>query len=209
MARAEFTLAKLPLVAKIGIGAGLLAVSFVAYFVIFYGDLASSIKAAESKERTLREQLAQARKAEFEYQKDLGDLTDRQQRQRELNKVLPTTTEYPAFLSSIQNVANLSGVALTAWTPNPEVTEQFYARVPMRLSLSGRYHQVAKFFYGVGQLDRITNVENIVIKDAKEQGEDVLIRVEALATAFRAIDDAQPGGGADKRGAAAKKGGGH
>ena len=205
MARAETALSKLPLAAKIGIGAGLLAVTFVAYFVIFYGDLASSIKAAESKEKQLREQLAQARKAEFEYQKDLNDLAERQQRQRELNKILPTSTEYPAFLSSIQNVANVAGVALTAWTPNPEVTQQFYARVPMKLELVGRYHQVAKFFYGVGQLDRITNVENIVIKDPKEQGEDVIVKVEALATAFRAVDEAQASA-TDKRGGA-KKGG--
>lgn len=207
MARAESALAKLPLPARIGIGGGLLGVAFVAYFVIFYGDLASSIKAAESKEKQLREQLAQARKAEFEYQKDLSDLADRQQRQRELNKILPTTTEYPAFLSSIQNVANGAGVALTAWTPSPEVTEQFYARVPMKLELLGRYHQVAKFFYGVGQLDRITNVENIVIKDPKEQGEDVIIKVEALATAFRAVEDSQTPV-ADKRGAARGKKGG-
>ncbi|HEV8245142.1 MAG TPA: type 4a pilus biogenesis protein PilO, partial [Polyangiaceae bacterium] len=138
---------------------------------------------------------------------DLADLADRQQRQRELNKILPTTTEYPAFLSSLQNVANVAGIALTAWTPNPEVTQQFYARVPMKLELLGRYHQIAKFFYGVGQLDRITNVENIVIKDPKEQGEDVIVKVEALATAFRAIDDAKQVDTQDKRGAAIKKGG--
>ncbi len=208
MARADSALARLPVAAKLGIGAGLLAIAAVAYFVIFYGDLASSIKAAESKEKQLREQLADARKAEFEYQKDLADLADRQQRQRELNKILPTTTEYPAFLGSLQNVANVAGVALTAWTPNPEVTEQFYARVPMKLELTGRYHQIAKFFYGVGQLDRITNVENIVIKDPKEQGEDVIVKVEALATAFRAVEEAKPEA-ADKRGAAMQKGGGH
>ncbi len=208
MARGDSALAKLPTAAKVGIAAGLLAVAAVAYFVIFYGDLASSIKAAQSKEKQLREQLADARKAEFEYQKDLADLADRQQRQRELNKILPTSTEYPAFLGSLQNVANVAGVALTAWTPNPEVTEQFYARVPMKLELTGRYHQLAKFFYGVGQLDRITNVENIVIKDPKEQGEDVIVKAEALATAFRAVEDAKPEA-ADKRGEAIKKGGGH
>jgi type IV pilus assembly protein PilO len=205
MARTDSALARLPGPAKIGIAAGLLAVTGVAYFVIFYGDLASSIKAAQGKERQLLAQLAEARKAEFEYQKDKADLTERQQRQRELNKILPTTTEYPAFLSSLQNVANVSGVALIAWTPNPEVTEQFYARVPMKLELKGRYHQIAKFFYGVGQLDRITNVENIVIKDAKPEGEDIVVKVEALATAFRAVVDQKP---ADKRGEAMKSGGG-
>src|ERR1700712_4888546 len=152
MARQTSALAKLPVIARVGIGAALLVLIGVAYFVIFYGDIESSIKAAQGQEQSLRNDLADARKNEFAYQKDLAELTDRQQRQRELNKVLPVDTEYPAFLSAMQTVANVSGISLTAWAPQAEVSEQFYSRVPMKVSLVGRYHQVAKFFYGVGQL---------------------------------------------------------
>jgi type IV pilus assembly protein PilO len=204
MARQTSTsaLAKLPLVAKIGVGAGLLVLVGVSYFVVFYGDIESSIKAAQGQEQTLRAGLADARKNEFAYQKDLAELTDRQQRQRELNKVLPNDTEYPAFLSAVQTVANVSGIALTAWSPQPEVPDQFYSRVPMKVSLVGRYHQVAKFFYGVGQLDRIINMENISLTDPKLQGDDVVVKTEALATAFRALDETKAANPADKRGAA-------
>lgn len=205
MARGESSLARLPLLAKFGIGAGLLVLVAVAYFVVFYGDIASSIKAAEGQERQLREDLAEARKLEFAYQKDLQELTDRQQRQRELEKILPATTEYPSFLSSLQNVANVTGVSLSAWTPQQESPEKFYARVPMKLELAGRYHQIAKFFYGVGQLDRIINMENISILDPKQEGEEYRVKVEALATAFRTLGDTpvKP----DKRGAKGAKGG--
>ena len=99
---------------------------------------------------------------------------------------------YPAFLSAVQNVANVSGVQLAAWSPGDEVAEQFYARVPMKLRLVGRYHQVAKFFYGVSQLDRIINLENVMLTKPEVRGEDVLIEVETLATAFRAVQDAGP-----------------
>jgi type IV pilus assembly protein PilO len=45
-----------------------------------------------------------------------------------------------------------------------------------------------KFFYGVGQLDRIINIENIQIKKpSKTRGEEVEVEVECLATAFRAV----------------------
>jgi type IV pilus assembly protein PilO len=200
MAAKESSLAKLPGAAKFGIGIALLALVAVAYFVVFYGDLASSIKAAQGRERQLRGDLAEARKNEFAYQKDLAELTERQQRARELEKILPRATEYPSFLSSIQSVANVSGVSLTAWTPQEEVPEQFYARVPMALELSGRYHQVAKFFYGVGQLDRIINMENISLTNPKvEDGDEVLVSVRVLATAFRALDES--GAKTDKRGA--------
>ncbi|GMV16185.1 MAG: hypothetical protein DYH12_12265 [Sorangiineae bacterium PRO1] len=204
MAAKESSLAKLPLVAKMGIGAGLLVLVAVAYFVVFYGDLASSIKAAQGRERQLREELAEARKNEFAYQKDLAELTERQQRARELEKILPKSTEYPSFLSSIQAVANVSGVALTAWTPTEESADKFYSRVPMKLDLSGKFHQVAKFFYGVGQLDRIINMENIsATEPTTKDGTDVVIKVSVLATAFRMLEEGQAGGGSDKRGGAA------
>lgn len=206
MARTE-ALARLPVAAKVGVAAGLFFVIGLVYFVVFYGDLANSITAAQKKERDLRGELAEARKAEFAYQKDLAELTEREQRQRELGKVLPTTTEYPAFLSTIQNVANATGVALTAWSPTPEATEEFYARVPMKLELQGRFHQIAKFFYGVGQVERIINMENITLSDPKVVGEDVVLKAEALATAFRALDEAsKKKEKSDKRGSAKRKG---
>jgi type IV pilus assembly protein PilO len=198
-------LAKLPVPARVGVGALLLALTGVAYYVVFYGDLASAIEAAQSREQQLNTDLADARKAEFAYQKDLAELNDRQQRQRELNKVLPVTSEYPAFLSAVQNVANVAGVDLIAWTPSPEVPEQFYVRVPMKLEVSGRYHQIAKFFYGVSQLDRIINLENVNLGKPEVKGEDVLVHADVLATAFRAAEDAKDAG-SDKRGGAMNKG---
>ena len=198
-------LAKLPTAARVGVGVAVLALTGVAYYVVFYGEVASAIDAAKSRETQLAADLSEARKAEFAYQKDLAELTERQQRQRELNKVLPVASEYPAFLSAVQNVANVAGVELVAWTPTPEVPEQFYVRVPMRLEIAGRYHQIAKFFYGVSQLDRIINLENVRLEHPEVRGEDVLIHAEVLATAFRAAQDAKDQG-ADKRGAAQKQG---
>src|SRR5687768_6269740 len=126
-ARTESSLNKLPPAAKVGVGVGAFALIAIAYYVVFYGDLASTIEAAKAKEGQLRQDLAEARKNEFAYQKDLAELSERQQRQRELNKILPADTEYPAFLSAVQNVANISGVGLAGWTPSPEVPEQFYS----------------------------------------------------------------------------------
>src|SRR5271165_1922910 len=90
----------------------------------------------------------------------------------------------PTFLSTIQDVATMSGVNLTSWSPTDEVPDEFYARLPMKLTLGGKYHQVAKFFYGVGQQDRIINIEDIRIKRLRPDVDDV--DVQCLATAFRA-----------------------
>ena len=180
-------LARYPRLTKIGVGVLLTVLIGVAYFVLFYDEISEAIAKQKRDEQTYRADLAKVKQAEFEYHKDLAELTERQQRQRDLNKILPETTEYPAFLSALQGVANISGVALQAWTPQDEVLQKFFARVPMRLTLQGKFHQVAKFFYGVGQLDRIINVENISLSQPKTQNDELVLKVDCLATAFHTL----------------------
>ena len=185
-----------PRLAKVGVGVIFTVLVAVAYFVLFYDEISEAIASKKREEQSLRTDLAKVKQAEFEYHKDLAELTERQQRQRDLNKILPETTEYPAFLSALQGVANVSGVALQAWTPQEEVLQKFFARVPMRLTLQGKFHQVAKFFYGVGQLDRIINIENISLSQPKTQNDELLLKVDCLATAFHTIAAAPPKPGA-------------
>ncbi len=146
-AKTSLSLGRLPLAAKIGVGAGVFGLVALLYFVVFYGDVSSAIASQQKQEQNLRTDLGNARQSEFAYHKDLAELTERQQRQRELNKVLPETADVPAFLSALQGVANVSGVALQSWSPLDEVKQQFFAKVPMRLAISGKFHQLAKFFF--------------------------------------------------------------
>jgi type IV pilus assembly protein PilO len=205
-AKSGLTLARLPVAAKVGVGAAIVFLTAIAYFIIFYSDVSSAIRSARNQETQLRQRLADARKAEYAYHQDLAELTDRQQRQREFNKILPETTEYPAFLSAVQGVANVSGVDLQAWSPVEEVVQQFYAKVPMKLKVVGKFHQVAKFFYGIGQLDRIINIEDISIKDPKYEGDEVSIKVECLATAFRSLSSTRAAAAPGAPGAPAASG---
>jgi type IV pilus assembly protein PilO len=69
-----------------------------------------------------------------------------------------------------------------------EEAEQFYNRIPVNLAVSGKYHQLAKFFYNVSRLQRAINMENIVIGTPKLQGEDLVLQVHVLATTFRRKD---------------------
>ena len=199
---ASLGLNKLTFPGKFAVIVGVLLLGAAAYYMLFFDELSRAIDRSRAEEKTLHADLATARQNEFAYQRDLAELTGRQQRQNQLAKVLPNSTEYPAFLSSLQSVSNTSGVTLSAWAPQPEVAEKFYARVPMRLDLEGRFHQIAKFFYGVGQLDRIINMENISMTDPKEVDKDYVVKVTALATAFRALSsvdaassDKRPAGG--------------
>ena len=118
MAAAD-SISRLPLLARLGVAIGLLGLTGVAYYVVFYGTLASEIQAAKAREEQLGQELAQARKAEFAYQKDLAELTERQQRQRELNKILPMASDGKAvFLLVVTNQApETAAIATIAASP--------------------------------------------------------------------------------------------
>ena len=205
---AASSLSRLAAPAKAGLTAGVVALFGAGYYFVLHSDVEHSVVVAQQTGIKLTEDLNKARAAEQAYQKDLAELAEREQRQKELSRILPATTEYPQFLSAVQSAANDSGVSLSAWTPREKVPDKYYARVPMKLELTGRFQQIARFFYNVGQLDRIINMENISMMDPRNVDSEVVLRAEALATAFHVLDDGQSDdakGGGRKRGGKAGK----
>lgn len=181
---------------KIGFGAMAMILVGLVYYVFLHTEVGTKIDGARRRKGELESALALARQSQAGYFQDRDELVMRQQRQRELNKVLPAETEAAAFLSSLQQVSNVSGIDLMAWQPQEEQTQAFFAKVPMRLEISGRFHQLAKFIYEVGKLDRIINMENIELYDSRPVGDDVIIRARCLATTFHTIKPKTPPPGA-------------
>jgi type IV pilus assembly protein PilO len=180
-------LMRLPLWGKVAVGAGMCLLTAGAYWFIFYADTASKIEGAQRQKKGLRDELAQQQQAEASYFADRDELALREQRARDLNKVLPPDSETDAFLSSVQTSANAAGIDLKGYAPQDEVPQAFYAKVPMKLDVSGRFHQIAKFAFELGKSDRIINVENIELSEPKLVGDEVILKGHCLATAFHAI----------------------
>ncbi len=180
-------LAKLGLPARLGVGAiGVVLVALV-YWVVFYSDISAKIQAANNAHTRLQSELSKEQQAQASYIADRDELALRQQKQRELNKELPADTEAPAFLSALQQVANVSGVDLKSWQPLDEQQQAFYAKFPMKLEMSGRFHQIAKFAYEAGRVERIINIENIEMSDPHLDGDEVKVKAKCLATTFHAV----------------------
>lgn len=176
--------------AKLGVGALFAVLLLVGYVMIFYLELEEKITKEESRTAQLNSELAAQKRSQESYFADRDDLAVREQKQREYNRILPADAEPAAFLSAIQTVANISGVNLKGWQPLDEVKETFFARVPMKLEIEGKFHQIARFTYEIGKTDRIINVENLEISDPKEVGEDIVLKAKCLATTFHTLKPA-------------------
>jgi type IV pilus assembly protein PilO len=199
----ESALAKLSTPAKAGIGAALVVLIALGYWVVFYSDVSAKITQAQNTNTAKKKELADQQVVQTTYLNDKDELARRQQQQGELNRVLPAEAEAPSFLSALQQIANVSGVDLKAWQPMEEQQQTFYAKVPMRLEMTGRFHQIAKFTYEAARVQRIMNVENLELTEPKLEGDEVQLKAKCVAIAFHAVKPkpvgapgAPPGGAA-------------
>jgi type IV pilus assembly protein PilO len=208
MAPTPSPLSKVPFWGKFAIGAGMALLTAGGYWFIFYSDVAAKIEGAERQKKQLKDDLAQQTQAEASYFADRDELALREQRARELNKVLPPEAETDAFLSSVQTASNSAGINLMGYAPQEEVSQAFYAKVPMKLDMSGKFQQIAKFAYELGKSDRIINVENIELTEPKVIGDEVILKGRCLATAFHALKPKEAPRGPATPGAPAPAGGG-
>ena len=116
---------------------------------------------------------------------------------------LPGRTEVPSLLVDISQVGLSSGLQEKLFQPATEVRKDFYAELPIKIRLTGSYHQFGSFVSGIAGLPRIVTLHDISItQDAKEAGSDRLT-LDVTAKTYRYLDDAEMGV-ADKTKAGAK-----
>lgn len=98
---------------------------------------------------------------------------------------LPREKEIPSLLRDIYTLGKKSGVSFKTFQPGAEQRKSLYAEVPIKLSFTGSYHEVAVFFDRIGKLSRIVNVSDLNLTIAKaELDNDVSLNVECTATTF-------------------------
>jgi len=96
-----------------------------------------------------------------------------------LLRILPARRNTPELLRRIRALAEQGDFGFQRFTPGRFVDREFYSEWPIRIDLTGGYHQLAMFFDSISRLSRIINVENLTI-DARQRGR------ETIATTFTA-----------------------
>jgi type IV pilus assembly protein PilO len=124
-------------------------------------------------------------------------------------KLLPDKEEIPALLSSISNLGAQSGLEFLLFQPQKEVNRNFYAEIPLKIEVTGPYHNVATFFDKVSRLSRIVNIGDVKMteaKAAKTKSDTVILKTGCTATTYKFIEvKEQPQKGKRKRARGSRK----
>lgn len=168
---------------------GLLAVVFGGYWYFVYAGRRAETIAVTAKIKDLRTQ----RESKQKLVANIGELQqtvrDLGAQLKEAEAQLPDSKEIPDLLSSISSAGRDSGLEVISFRQRQEQLKDFYAEVPVDVTVRGNYHEVATFFDRVGKLDRIVNVADIVMQSPKRQGDEMIVDTLCSATTFRFLDE--------------------
>jgi type IV pilus assembly protein PilO len=70
------------------------------------------------------------------------------------------------------------------------VPEKFYDEIPIKVQISGSFHNTASFFAKVAKLPRIVNVEEIAMSEAKKnvKGKEWIVRTSCTVKTYMFVD---------------------
>ena len=80
-----------------------------------------------------------------------------------LLKQLPKDTEVPGLLEDITEVAYGSGLSMKSISLQPERASEFYIELPIKIDVTGDYHEFGSFVSGVAALPRIVTLHDYSI----------------------------------------------
>jgi type IV pilus assembly protein PilO len=110
-----------------------------------------------------------------------------------LLRQLPGRTEVPNLVVDISQTGLAAGLQEKLFQPGEEVKKDFYAELPIKIRLSGSYHQFGQFVSGIAALPRIVTLHDIQIQpNDKTAGYDNLT-LDLTAKTYRYLEEDELG----------------
>jgi type IV pilus assembly protein PilO len=164
---------------------GLLMLLVLALGYTFYlSDLEDQLNLKREEESTLKEQFATKAHMAANLELYTQQMKEMETSFGVLLRQLPSDTEVPGLLEDITRTGLGSGLEFEEIKLLPEVTQQFYIELPIQITVTGAYHDLATFVSGVAGLPRIVTLHDFDIAPASPEGGPKL-RMSILAKTYR------------------------
>ncbi len=105
-----------------------------------------------------------------------------------LKEQLPSETEIPDLLVDVTQLGLSRGLVFEQFEPRNDVGKDFYKEKPVKIIVSGKYHEIANFVSDIAALPRIVNVNDFEIsrknKDANAKDDKSPLKMSALIKTY-------------------------
>ncbi|HSN51889.1 MAG TPA: type 4a pilus biogenesis protein PilO [Woeseiaceae bacterium] len=166
-----------------------IAVTFAGIWFTIVKDKAPVLQRAEAEEQELRVTFENKQRKAANYDAYKAQLAQIEQSFGTMLRQLPGETEIPSLIVDISQTGLAAGLQEKLFQPQAEIPKDFYAEKPIKIHLTGGYHEMANFVSGIAALPRIVTLHDITITPEQKGSFDIL-NLEVTAKTYRYIEEA-------------------
>jgi len=159
------------------------------YYYLYYREASQRIGAMETQLAGLQSKIREQQAIAGNLRSFQDEVLRLEARLSILLEQLPNSAEIPSLLKSVSDLGRESGLDFLRFAPSGEIRKDFYAEIPVSISVNGDYHSFALFTDKVARYPRIVNLSNITFSSPKPAGDNlVLVTVNCTATTYRFLE---------------------
>jgi type IV pilus assembly protein PilO len=167
-----------------------IAVSIALIYLFVWQDRMPELQQREDKEDALRSEFHNKHSKAVNLNVYKQQLADIEKSFGALLRQLPSKTEVPNLLVDISQTGLAAALQEKLFQPGQEVKRDFYAELPIKIRLTGSYHEFGEFVSGIAALPRIVTLHDIQITPVQASGSNYdQLQLDLTAKTYRYLDD--------------------
>jgi type IV pilus assembly protein PilO len=170
-----------------GLAAALVVLTILNFVLLVRPELAT-LESQGAQQRVLDSQLQEKSEIAQNLNERRREMDVLQQKLDEALAELPESADIDELLAQLNEIGRKSGLEISAVEPTAEESAQIYVKIPIKMALTGNYHEIAMFLQSLANLRRIVNVNNIQLGSPSLKSEKVVLNSSFVATTFRFLD---------------------
>jgi type IV pilus assembly protein PilO len=160
-----------------------------AFWFFVWQDQKPRLEKAQAEERELRQTFETKQRKAANFSAYKAQLAEIERSFGTMLRQLPGKTEIPNLLVDISQTGLGAGLQEELFQPTEEVRKDFYAEKPIKIRLSGSYHEFGRFVSEIAALPRIVTLHDIEIVPAEKDSTFDELTLNVTAKTYRYLDE--------------------
>jgi type IV pilus assembly protein PilO len=113
-----------------------------------------------------------------------AELNRMQTRWETLKSLLPKATEMSGLLAEITTSGLRAGIQFSLFEPQPAQPADIYTKYPIKVTVTGSYHQVGEFFDNLCNMDRLVGISDVKLAQFEKGLTATTVEATAIVSAY-------------------------
>lgn len=178
---------------KLVIWAGFMVVPAVIFFFLFYAPNSKQIDKLRKDNLYLQSEIQKVEAIAGKLNEHKAERAAVELQLKAAAMLLPKQQEIPSLLTNISEQGTSSDLEFISFQPKSETNQQFYAIIPVAISVYGSYHRIGSFLDKLSKLNRIVSVNNIAFSSPQIKDNTAMLTATLELVTYRFLSAAEQG----------------